>query len=210
MELTLRIVNGKHTGQTIKVLGDQYLIGRGEGCDLRPTSEMVSRRHCQLTIENDRLFLQDFGSSNGTFVNSDRMEGRRELKPHDQIKVGPLQFEVLFSVGSPPENLQKDEFIMEWLTDVPATEREKDTVEYKLDETHSEPRVPVAKPEGAKERKKIQPKVGEAKTMRMAKPPQDPPPAPADSKDASGAAGAAIGTFLSALEKNKNKRKPQS
>lgn len=69
------------------------IIGRSEECKLRIPLAAVSRKHCELFIEDDELRVRDLGSSNGTFVNKDRVS-QRELIPGDLVSVGPVVFVV--------------------------------------------------------------------------------------------------------------------
>ena len=75
------------------------MIGRAEECQLRPRSDRVSRRHCEIFLEKGLAAIRDFGSKNGTFVNDERLQGERELKNGDHLKIGPLEFEVQLSVS---------------------------------------------------------------------------------------------------------------
>jgi pSer/pThr/pTyr-binding forkhead associated (FHA) protein len=99
MDLKLRVVEGKNSGQEIPVRGKKFFIGRAEDCNLRPGSELISRHHCVLLVEDGYIGLRDFGSKNGTFVNGERIVGERELKPGDRLTIGPLQFEVHVAHG---------------------------------------------------------------------------------------------------------------
>src|SRR5437764_880289 len=99
MDLKLRVLEGKNTGQEIAITGKKYLIGRSEDCHLRPGSDLISRHHCALMIEDGYVGVRDFGSKNGTYVNKERVVGERELKAGDHLTVGPLQFEVCISHG---------------------------------------------------------------------------------------------------------------
>lgn len=99
MDLKLKVLEGKNAGQEIPVHGKKFFIGRAEDCNLRPGSELISRHHCVLLIEDGYLGVRDFGSKNGTFVNEERVVGERELKPGDRLTVGPLQFEIHVSHG---------------------------------------------------------------------------------------------------------------
>jgi pSer/pThr/pTyr-binding forkhead associated (FHA) protein len=67
------------------------VIGRRRNCDLRIPLDSVSRRHCQLSMENGSLKVRDLGSRNGTFLNGKRIE---EDVAHagDFIQVGPVTF----------------------------------------------------------------------------------------------------------------------
>lgn len=95
MQVMLRVIQGPSTGKEFKLPVDRFVIGRGDGCHLKPKSDMVSRQHCALAVRDAKLFLEDFGSKNGTYVNNERVEGTIELKMGDEIRVGPLDFLVL-------------------------------------------------------------------------------------------------------------------
>lgn len=69
------------------------VIGRREDCDLRIAVNDVSRKHCQLTLEDDQLSVADLGSSNGTFVNGQKVQ-KQVLSAGDTLQVGPVSFVV--------------------------------------------------------------------------------------------------------------------
>ena len=94
MDMKLKVIDGKNAGQEIPVSGPRFLIGRAEDCHLRPGSELISRHHCAILVEEGYIAIRDFGSKNGTYVNDERIVGERELKAGDQLTIGHLQFEV--------------------------------------------------------------------------------------------------------------------
>ena len=57
----------------------EYFIGRDPSCDLRLESDKVSRRHCMLMIDQDRVMVRDMGSRNGTLVNGLKIHVERPL-----------------------------------------------------------------------------------------------------------------------------------
>jgi pSer/pThr/pTyr-binding forkhead associated (FHA) protein len=99
MELKLKVLEGKSSGQEIAVSGKKFFIGRADDCNLRPNSDLISRHHCVLLVEDGYVGVRDFGSKNGTFVNDERVVGERELKAGDRLSVGPLRFEVHLAHG---------------------------------------------------------------------------------------------------------------
>ncbi len=99
MELKLKVLEGKNAGQEISVPGKKFFIGRAEDCHLRPGSDLISRHHCVLLVEEGYLAVRDFGSKNGTFVNDERVLGEQELKAGDRLTVGPLRFEIHMAHG---------------------------------------------------------------------------------------------------------------
>ncbi|MHC4403928.1 MAG: FHA domain-containing protein [Planctomycetota bacterium] len=98
MELKLVVIKGKHKGLEVPIKKTKFFIGRAEDCHLRPKSEMISRHHCAILVEDGIVAVRDFGSRNGTFVNGEQVEGGRELKNGDLLKVGNLEFEVQLTV----------------------------------------------------------------------------------------------------------------
>ena len=94
MDMKLKVLEGKNAGQEIPVNGKKFLIGRAEDCHLRPGSELISRHHCAILVEEGYIGVRDFGSKNGTYVNDERVVGERELKAGDRLAIGHLQFEI--------------------------------------------------------------------------------------------------------------------
>ena len=105
---SLIVVNGPQQGRQIPISAEPLTIGREPGCQLRPTSRQVSRRHCQLREDDHRLWLQDLGSSNGTFVNDVRVTAEHLLYPGDCLRVGRLKFVVSGKLTALVEELSAD------------------------------------------------------------------------------------------------------
>ncbi len=103
MELTLKVVSGKHAGQKLRIPTPKFLIGRGEDCHLRPNSDLVSRHHCILFVGDSGAAVRDLNSRNGTFVNDERISGDRPLRAGDRLKIGQLTFEVRLNAGETAE-----------------------------------------------------------------------------------------------------------
>lgn len=71
-------------------------IGRAEGNDITIASDMASRRHARVYAAPDGYRLQDLGSSNGTYLNGERLQGaERLLRNGDTIQVGTEQMRFL-------------------------------------------------------------------------------------------------------------------
>ena len=77
------------------------VVGRTPDCDLRIPLTEVSRKHCQFVKYEDRVVLQDLGSSNGTYVNNKRV-AELQLEAGDHVVVGPVVFTVQID-GEPLE-----------------------------------------------------------------------------------------------------------
>lgn len=113
MKIKLIVASGKQAGKEIPVAGHKFLIGRGERCQLRPQCSEVSRKHCVILIEEGAATIEDCGSTNGTFLNDQRITGRQELKDGDRIRVGMLGLEVRLSVGIGSEKKPKVHSVQE-------------------------------------------------------------------------------------------------
>src|SRR5438309_2251563 len=93
MKLNLVVLTqGKSEGKVIPISPPLFLIGRDPQCNLRPASPIISKRHCALLSRGEQVFVQDFDSMNGTFVNSERITGEREVFDQDRLSIGPLVF----------------------------------------------------------------------------------------------------------------------
>jgi predicted component of type VI protein secretion system len=102
MKLSLVVLTaGKMEGKSIPIPLSQFLIGRDPQCHLRPASALISKRHCAVLVRGDRVFVRDFDSTNGTFVNGEAVKGEREVKADDHLKVGPLDFRLVFEAPAP-------------------------------------------------------------------------------------------------------------
>ena len=87
--MQLKINSGPNAGQTIEVTGDEFTIGREQGADLVLTGDgKVSRRHAALKpLPDGRATLYDLGSSNGTYVNGQRIQST-VLNGNEQVQIG--------------------------------------------------------------------------------------------------------------------------
>ncbi len=106
MKVSLVVASGVHQGKVIPVATPQFLIGRDPQCQLRPASQSISKQHCVLVVRDKSLFLKDFGSTNGTFVNEEQIEADIELpiKTGDRVRVGPLDFTVQITLPRPSDS----------------------------------------------------------------------------------------------------------
>jgi pSer/pThr/pTyr-binding forkhead associated (FHA) protein len=100
MKVQLIVVQGKPEGKTIPLTGPIFKIGRGETCNLRPNSELVSREHAEFTVTSDTVAVRDLGSRNGTLVNGKALTEPYTLKDRDLVQVGPLTFAVSIEASS--------------------------------------------------------------------------------------------------------------
>lgn len=89
MRVILEPVNDP--GDRIEVSRFPFRIGRSPACELRISDRMVSRIHCELTVQDEAIFVRDLHSKNGTLLNGDVVTGR-EVKDGDVLTVGLNSF----------------------------------------------------------------------------------------------------------------------
>jgi pSer/pThr/pTyr-binding forkhead associated (FHA) protein len=81
--------------------GDIRTIGRATGAQFVIEAPLVSRVHCRVTCEPDgQLVVEDLGSTNGTSVDAQRIDGAVGLKAGQTLTVGRVAFEVVRAEGA--------------------------------------------------------------------------------------------------------------
>jgi pSer/pThr/pTyr-binding forkhead associated (FHA) protein len=82
---------GAASGRRVEVTGPM-VIGREEA-DITVEDQEISRRHAEVRPSGDAIEIEDLGSTNGTFVNEERITGPRTLAAGDVVRVGQSEFE---------------------------------------------------------------------------------------------------------------------
>jgi hypothetical protein len=100
LPLALRFISGKYQGGEFPLPDDgEIVIGRSSELDMVLVEDMVSRRHAKISIEAGDIFLEDLGSTNGSFVNGEKVT-RTKLAEGDRILIGTSIIKVVASDGS--------------------------------------------------------------------------------------------------------------
>jgi pSer/pThr/pTyr-binding forkhead associated (FHA) protein len=85
---TLKFISGKYQGGEFPLRPNREItIGRSSDLDMVLVEDMVSRKHAKITTDDRSVSIQDLGSTNGTFVNGEKIRAVR-LKEGDRILVG--------------------------------------------------------------------------------------------------------------------------
>lgn len=69
-----------------------FTIGREEECNLKLIDKWISRRHSEIHVSGNHVWIRDLGSTNGTFVNNKKIEPSELLRPGDIISIGTFKF----------------------------------------------------------------------------------------------------------------------
>ena len=93
LQLLLPTEEGGRVGNVV-VADFPYTIGRRRECSLRVSNPCVSRDHCRIFTRDGRVWVEDLGSLNGTYVNEERVGDARPLQDGDVLRVAYVVFKV--------------------------------------------------------------------------------------------------------------------
>jgi pSer/pThr/pTyr-binding forkhead associated (FHA) protein len=90
----LEIIGRREDNKVIELGEGEVIIGRGSSCKLQLLSKSVSRKHARIFFRNDEYYIEDLGSTNGTYVNGIRVV-KCALRKNDLIYLGGVR--ILFN-----------------------------------------------------------------------------------------------------------------
>ncbi|PZQ84253.1 MAG: FHA domain-containing protein [Acinetobacter johnsonii] len=93
MTWKIQAITGELTGQEISIDRDM-LVGRHQAADILLQQSEISRKHAAFLLKEQALWLQDLGSSNGTYVNDVQIAAETLLKQGDIVQFASLKFSV--------------------------------------------------------------------------------------------------------------------
>ncbi len=102
MEVNLVLFKKDGSQKAFSLPSDSTIIGRRHDCDLCIPLMVVSKRHCELNLNNEAVKIRDLDSRNGTFLNDKRIK-ETMVKAGDYIRIGPLTF--LLQIDGKPEKI---------------------------------------------------------------------------------------------------------
>ena len=91
------LLNGPLRGQSFDLKGEAMLLGRSSENDLQIKDHSVSRKHARILNKGKKLFIEDLGSQNGTWIEGISVEPGQEMELHEGILVSLGN--ILFSLG---------------------------------------------------------------------------------------------------------------
>ena len=75
-------------------LGDELTVGRAAGCQIAVEDTYVSQLHARVFTRDGQLFVEDLGSTNGTYLNRAKVAGPMVMQKGDRLQVGNTVLEV--------------------------------------------------------------------------------------------------------------------
>ncbi len=88
------ITEGANQGETFSLEAAPLLIGRGTDAAIRLDDDYVSTRHARIAASGDQWFVEDLGSTNGTYVGATRLTQPTTLTLGTQIRIGKTTLEL--------------------------------------------------------------------------------------------------------------------
>jgi pSer/pThr/pTyr-binding forkhead associated (FHA) protein len=108
-QYALRFISGKYQGGEFPLRMDrEIVIGRSSDLDMVLVEDMVSRKHAKISTAGGQITIQDLGSTNGTFVNGEKIKKVR-LKEGDRILIGTSIIKLVSVEGSGSAQLTEAE-----------------------------------------------------------------------------------------------------
>jgi hypothetical protein len=84
----LSIAQGPQAGQSADLASGVILIGRGSDCQLILDDDYVSTRHARVVPADPGPYVEDLGSTNGTYVNGQRITAPTSISMQDTLRIG--------------------------------------------------------------------------------------------------------------------------
>jgi pSer/pThr/pTyr-binding forkhead associated (FHA) protein len=88
------VVEGPNAGQTAPLDQAPILIGRGADAAIRLDDDYVSTRHARIAVSGDQWFVEDLGSTNGTYMGSHRLTQPTTLQLGSKVRIGKTTLEL--------------------------------------------------------------------------------------------------------------------
>lgn len=94
--ITITIINGRNKGQT-HFIGENstILVGRDDTADIKIEQDnRISRKHAIIALKEGSAYVLDLHSTNGTYLNGEKIDGKVVIKDGDTIRIGKTQLKV--------------------------------------------------------------------------------------------------------------------
>ena len=88
------VVEGTNSGATADLAAAPILIGRGSDAAIRLDDDYVSTRHARIAASGDQWFVEDLGSTNGTYIGAVRINQPTTITLGTQVRIGKTILEL--------------------------------------------------------------------------------------------------------------------
>ena len=105
-DYVVKILAGSMRGMEFPIRKDEFYIGRSSDADIKIHDTLISRIHTRFYLEDDKWFIDDLNSTNGTWVEGQRINGCVPLPLQTSIRVGKTIFE-MYDLSSSIEEINK-------------------------------------------------------------------------------------------------------
>ena len=90
----LKVLEPAEMAGQVFALGDELTVGRAAGCQITLDDTYASQLHARIFTRDDQLFVEDLGSTNGTYLNRRKVAAPMVVSRGDQIQIGSTVMEV--------------------------------------------------------------------------------------------------------------------
>jgi pSer/pThr/pTyr-binding forkhead associated (FHA) protein len=80
---------------SILLLNGVITIGRKEGNTIKLTDQYASGNHAKIVVKNNEILIEDLNSTNGVFINDEKVSGYAKIRGNDKIRIGSATFKVI-------------------------------------------------------------------------------------------------------------------
>ena len=80
---------------SILLLNGVITIGRKEGNIIKLTDQYASGNHAKIVVKNNEILIEDLNSTNGVFINDEKVNGYAKIRANDKIRIGSAIFKVI-------------------------------------------------------------------------------------------------------------------
>jgi pSer/pThr/pTyr-binding forkhead associated (FHA) protein len=90
----LVVTEGSNAGETVPLSGETVTLGRGGDSTIRLDDDYVSTRHARFVTNGEEWFIEDMGSTNGTYIGSTRVTRATAITPGTSVRMGKTVVEL--------------------------------------------------------------------------------------------------------------------
>ena len=90
----LVITEGSNAGESVQLSGETITLGRGGDSTIRLDDDYVSTRHARFVTNGEEWFIEDMGSTNGTYIGSTRVTRATAITPGTAVRLGKTVVEL--------------------------------------------------------------------------------------------------------------------